>query len=178
MKKTKASFTCQSIYDIDPQFFVSLGVKAVIADLDQTLDTAFTDTPSPRVFALRDELAQLHIQLIVISNNRDKRVSPYVKKLQVPYLSFALKFFKGKVLKFLKKENLKVEDCVFVGDQLYTDGIYTSKIHGRLILTEPLSPKDNIPTKMVRGLDKHFREKYRRQGRLGLPCPLRIGKGE
>jgi HAD superfamily phosphatase (TIGR01668 family) len=172
----KASYVlgyAPTIYDIDPCYLESLGIHVLISVLDQTLASAFDQKPEPRVLALRDELLAHHIQLMIVSNNMPKRVQPFCEAVGVPYLPFAFKFVGFRVRKWLKKLSLRVEDCVFVGDQLMTDGIYVRKLHGKLILTDPLVPKDNWQTKLLRRADNKKRQRLLAHGKLGIKIPTR-----
>ena len=120
---------------------------------------------------LKENLNDNGIQMYVISNNFDKRVRPYCQSLNVDYLSFSLKFTSMKVKRWLKKMNLKIEDIVFVGDQLRTDGRLTEKLNARLILTSPLVEKDNLVTKMFRKKDQKKILKLKEQNKLGVELP-------
>ena len=173
MKKSKVSYNAKSVYDIEPSFFKTLGVKAVICDLDNTLDPADTQVPQAMAFALKDEIEALGIKFLVVSNNVASRVSPYCDRLKVIYLSDARKFSKKRILKFLDDNGLKVDDCIFIGDQIFTDRIYVNALKGRLILTEPLTKKDHFVTRFVRWLDKLIRQKWRKRNLLGQTCPKR-----
>jgi HAD superfamily phosphatase (TIGR01668 family) len=178
MGKKNVVYTCSSLYAIDPAFLRSLGVRALVADLDNTLDTYQTQIPSPKAVRLREELRSYGIRLLILSNNWKSRVRPYAKALQVPYLPFSLKLFTPRIRRFLRKNGLAVKDCAFVGDQLVSDGVYARKLHGLFILTEPLSPEDNLPTRLLRGYDRHRRRSLAKKGRLGNPCPTRPERGE
>lgn len=167
MRKVKVAFHAKSIYDVSTSFFKSLGIKAIVTDLDNTLDTYDVSTPGKEAFELKDRLQKAGIALIVVSNNTENRVRPYCEKLGVDYLHDARKYFKARIARFLKKEGYEVKDCLFVGDQLFTDRIYVSKLKGRLLLTEPLSSKDQFFTRFVRRYDIRIRKKWLRQGRLG-----------
>ncbi len=173
MNKVKVPYHAQSVYDISLDFFVELKIKALIVDLDNTLEPADCFIPSDRAIKLKAEVESLGIRFIIISNNTKKRVSPYCEKLGVTYLPFAFKYCGFKVKKFLKKEKLDVNDCLFVGDQIFTDYLYTKKIHGRLVLTEPITTKDNWQTKYVRKIDKKIRASWAKKGLLGIECPKR-----
>ncbi len=171
--KSKVSFHAKSIYDIDPSFFRQLGVKAVVLDLDNTLDPADVEEPSERARKILREYQDMGLKVFILSNNTEKRCGRYCQSLGVPYLSLSFKYVDLRIRRFLKRQNVKVEDCIFIGDQIYTDRLYVKQLHGRLVLTEPLSEKDNLVTKIPRFFDKHVRECWRRKGLLGSECPKR-----
>lgn len=177
-KKAKAFARAISLYDIDPQYFSSLGVKALVCDLDQTLDSPFAKTPSRQAKEFKRSLDERGIKLIILSNNFKKRVKSYAQILGVTYLPFSLKYFKFRISSFLEKQGLKPENVIFVGDQLLTDGRYTSKLNGRLILTKPLTKEDNLFTRVFRKLDNGLQKKYEQQNRLGPDISASRSKGE
>ena len=164
-KKSKVAFHADSIYDIDPSFYRELGVKTIVIDLDNTLDPADVLEPSSRAKKLIQEYLDLGFQVFILSN--------YCRSLNVPYLSFSFKYLDFRIKRFLRKKGVKVEDCIFIGDQIYTDRLYVNQLHGRLVLTEPLSEKDNLVTKIPRFFDRRVREGWRRKGRMGMECPKR-----
>lgn len=165
--------TIKTIFELDINYLKENKVKALICDLDQTLASAFSLFPDNNVFELKDELNKNGIEMYVISNNFDKRVKPYCQNLKVEYLSFALKFTSKKVRRWLKKMNLKLDEIVFVGDQLRTDGKLTDKLKARLILTSPLVEKDNLITKMFRKKDQKKIKKLKEQNKLGVELPIK-----
>lgn len=173
MKRTKVFAHARSVYDMDLSYLSKLKIKALIVDLDNTLEPADCFIPTPRAIKLKEEVESLGIRFIIISNNTKKRVAPYCEKMKVTYLSFAFKYCGFRVKRFLKKEGLEVSDCLFVGDQIFTDYQYTKKIKGRLVLTEPITEKDNWQTRYVRKIDKKIRASWRRKNLLGPEFPRR-----
>ncbi|MFA6829549.1 MAG: hypothetical protein WCR67_02440 [Bacilli bacterium] len=171
MKREYVLGYIQNVFLIDISYLKSLGIKYLVCDLDQTLASAFDKSPDQRVLTLRDDLKEAGIQMIIISNNFHKRVSPFCDQVKVPYLSFAFKFAGFRVRGWLKKNHIDVNDCVFVGDQLMTDGIYVKRIRGRLILTDPLVKKDNIQTIFLRKMDYHKRDVMLKKNKLGIEIP-------
>lgn len=163
--------TVKSVYDLDLDFLKTLSIKALVCDLDQTLSSAFSSIPDAKVFQLKDELESRGIKLIVLSNNFSYRVKKFCIPLKVDYLAFSLKFTTFRVLHYLKKLNLDVKDCVFVGDQMRTDGKLTDKLNAKFILTQPLEEKDNLFTKYHRKKDLKTIEDLRKRHQLGKELP-------
>jgi uncharacterized protein len=171
MKEIFKIQTAKSVFDIDTSWFATLGILAVVVDLDNTLDSPFAKMPSPRVTTLREELFALGITLIVVSNNRKKRVLPYLTALKVPGLWNADKIFPHRIKAFLARLSLRPQDCLFVGDQLLTDGTTARKLKARFVLTESLTPEDNWVGHLTRSYNTRKRARYQMQGKFGAPCP-------
>ncbi len=169
--RDKVAYHASTVYRIDHRFFASLGIKAVLCDLDNTLDAYDCDTPSPEAFALKQALHEMGIELLVISNNGGNHVRDYCQRLGVCYLPSAFKLTAFKTRRFLKKLGLSIADCLFIGDQIFTDRIYVKKLKGKLVLTYPLSPRDHILTRFVRRFDLYLRRIWLKEGRLGKAVP-------
>lgn len=167
MKKSKVAYHVSSIYLIPDTFFVKSGVNTLVVDLDNTLDSAYTNEPRIEAYELKDRLNKLGIRLLVVSNNHLKRVKPYCDRLGVEYLADSNKYFKGKIARWLEEKEVDLSTTLFVGDQLFTDRIYVNKLHGRLILTDPLVKKDQFFTRFVRFLDNFLRARWLKKGILG-----------
>ena len=60
----------------------------------------------------------------------------------------------------IKTENISIDDCVLIGDQMMTDIKCASKLNCRCILTAPLSENESILTFVNRKIDKYLRKKY------------------
>lgn len=160
-------YHAKDIFSIPLSFFQEKKIKAVISDLDNTLDAYNAKEPSQRVKRLKERLDQEKISLYVVSNNKEKRVGPYCHKLGVKYLSDAKKYSKRKTEKFLKDNGLCIDEVIFVGDQLFTDRIYVKKLHGRLILTDPIVKEDAFFTRFIRPIDSFFRKRWDKKNALG-----------
>lgn len=150
-----------SIFDIAPSFFTLHGIKTIFVDLDNTLDSYKSSSPSSRVFELHDSLLDNGIEMIIISNNKEKRVENYATQLGVKYLASAHKPFKRRILKFMNENNIRAENTVLVGDQLLTDVKlgYNAKI--RVILTEKIVKEDQWTTHFNRMIDRPIRKYLR-----------------
>ncbi len=168
--------TIKSIYDLDLEYLKNKSIKALVCDLDQTLCSAFCLHPEDRTFKLKQELNSYGIQLIVLSNNFAKRVKPFCENLEVKYLPFSMKFMPFKVKHYLKKIGLKPSDCIFVGDQMRTDGKLCKMLKARLILTTPLDNKDNFFTRLHRKRDEKLILKLKEKNQLGDALPDKGGK--
>lgn len=173
MKKNKSQFYAKSIYSIDLAFYIKERVKYVIIDIDNTLDPYSSISPSLKAHKLINKLMKIGLKVILISNNRLKKVSSYAKDLNVPYLASSHKRAGNKIKNYLEQNGIKVSDCLFIGDQIFTDLAYINRLGGKGVLVDPLSNEDHIVTKIFRPLDNYLRNKWKNEGRLGQKCPER-----
>lgn len=147
-----------SIYSLDLNKIKELGFKYIIADLDQTLVPTMSKVPDENVLKLINELKKLNLEMIIVSNNTNKRVNAFCKNLDIRKLAMANKSNGKKVCKFLKNCNIEIDKCIFIGDQLRTDCNYVSKLKGKFIITRPLNNIDNIITHLFRKNEEKMKD--------------------
>ena len=155
-----------NIYDIDIEFFLKCGVKTLMMDLDNTLDSYRLFHPTDKARELVKKIIDAGINPVIISNNRGKRVSSYANDLNVPFIWSARKPFAGKILKYIKEHNLNKDEVMFVGDQLITDVIAANRAKIRIVLTEKLVKEDQWTTHINRIFDRPIRKRMRKKGKL------------
>ena len=155
-----------SIFDVDITFFKNANIKTILADLDNTLDSYKAMTPSSRVFDLKRKLEEVGIELIVVSNNKEKRVKPYASALSVRYLYSTHKPLSKRLIKFLDLNNIDKNSVLFVGDQLLTDVVMSNNAHIKVMLTEKIVKEDQWTTHFNRLIDRPIRRFLRKKNKL------------
>lgn len=155
-----------SIYDIDIAFFKKHNVKTIIADLDNTLDSYRLYNPLPHAYELKNKLEKVGISLVIISNNRGKRVSTYANKLGVPYIAYAAKPFPFKINEYIKNQQLNKDEIMFIGDQMITDVKAARNAGIRVVLTNKLVKEDQWSTHINRIIGKRIRKYHQKHGNL------------
>ena len=76
----------KDLMQLDPQLFVDKKYQVIFCDIDNTLCSPYIALPDKQVTDWVTKLKKLHLQLILISNNDEKRVSTFASALDVPYL--------------------------------------------------------------------------------------------
>lgn len=148
-----------NIYEIPISFFKNQKVETIICDLDNTLD-AFNDLkPSDEARQLVEKFKMNGFRVIIISNNRKKRVAPYCESLNCEYIYSARKPFRGRSRKFFNELGLELSKCIFAGDQVFTDVVFANRIGLRCILCDNLVEKDQIVTKINKFFDNFIRKR-------------------
>lgn len=155
-----------SIYEIPFDFYKEQGVKTLIIDLDNTLDSFRLFHPSTRAIKLLSDLKNAGINPVIVSNNKEKRVKMYADDISVEYISKARKPFSKKLKAFLKENNLSSQDVMLVGDQMMTDVLASRGAHIRVILTEKIVKEDQWTTHINRLFDRPIRRHLRKKGKL------------
>lgn len=160
------NYYARNIFDIPTSFFLEHNFKFILCDLDNTLDQYDTLIPSLRVRKLKEEYVTAGLEIIIISNNTEKRVKHYAGSLNVKYLAKAGKPFGKRLSNYLNKLAINKKECILLGDQLLTDVPCSLRAGIKVILLDPISKKDQITTRFNRLLDRPRRKKLIKLGKL------------
>ncbi|MBQ7333637.1 MAG: YqeG family HAD IIIA-type phosphatase [Clostridia bacterium] len=151
--------------EITPEFLLSIGVRGVLLDIDNTLEPYENPTPSDRVLSWLSALSENGIKAAIVSNNGRERVEIFNENLSLPAYYKAKKPFKKNLLKALADIEILPSQAVFIGDQVFTD-VWAARNAGmRAILLPPIRDKRDVFTKFKRLLEKPILSKYERKKR-------------
>ena len=156
----------KSIFDIEIDFYKKHGITTVLSDLDNTLDSYKTKTPSANVISFKEVLKENGIELFIISNNTGKRVQQYADALGVRYASAVGKPFAKKLLRKLNEAQIDLKKAVLIGDQTVTDIASANRAGILCILTDKIVKEDQPTTFFNRLFDRPIRRHLRRKGKL------------
>ncbi len=131
------TFWIKSVTCINEEFLTANNVKALILDLDNTLSMHGNPCAEEGVEDWLDYMRRLKIKMRIVSNNTNKRVAPLAKALGLMYTANGAKPFPFGIERAVKAMNVKKENALVVGDQIFTD-IIAGNISGiRTVLVEP-----------------------------------------
>ena len=156
-------FYAQNIFDVPVSFFKEHNIKIILSDLDNTLDSYKILIASSRVVELKNKLNENNIELVLISNNKEKRIKPYATRLGVKYLYSSRKPKEKRIIKFIEKNGFSKENILMVGDQLMTDVLASKRVKVKMLLTEPIAKEDQPCTRINRIRDKFVRKKLKKR---------------
>lgn len=156
----------KSIFEIEIDFYKKHGIKTILSDLDNTLDSYKTRQPSARVVSLKEMLHQNGIELFIISNNTGRRVQEYASALGVRYASSVGKPFARKLIRKLKEANIDLKTVVMIGDQTVTDIASANRARILCILTDKIVKEDQPTTHFNRLFDRPIRRCLKRHHKL------------
>jgi len=170
MKKIKITFNCKDIYTIPDTFFKVSTYEYILIDLDNTLEIFKEQIPSQRLINLGKKLNNYGKKTIIISNSiHTKRVQRMADAFGCyKYLNNTHKPCKYKLERFLKENNINSRQCLFIGDQFYTDAKVATKLKMDFLLTRPLGKKEQFFTKFNRIFEKFALKRYEKMGKLGI----------
>lgn len=143
----------KSAYHIDFQKKYEEGYRGVIFDIDNTLvpHGAMADKRAKNLIC---RLRKIGYGVLLLSNNKEARVSMFNKDIKAPYI---YKAGKPKVKNYQKGMEMlgsKKEQTLFVGDQLFTDVWGANKAGLYTILVKPIDKKEEIQIVLKRILEK------------------------
>ena len=148
-----------------PEFLLSIGVKGIILDIDNTLEPYEHPLPGDHVINWLASLNEAGIKASIVSNNGRKRVELFNSKLSLPAYYKAKKPFKRNLLRAIKDMGTSREDTVLMGDQVFTDVWAAHNTGLRAILVPPINDKRDPFTKFKRMLERPIIKKYEKRNK-------------
>lgn len=144
----------EHITDIEPEFFIEHGIKALVLDIDNTLTTHDNPIPHEGIIEWVGRIKEIGIHPFVISNNSAERVAPFAKKIGLDFIPDAKKPLTFGITKMCKKFNFSKKETAIIGDQIFTD-IMAGNLKGILtVLVTPYEPENGWFFKLKRKLEK------------------------
>ena len=143
----------ESTYKIDFEEQYRKGYRGIIFDIDNTLvpHGAPSDKRAEKLF---EGLKKMGFQCCLLSNNQYQRVSSFNEKIQVHFIENAHKPSRKNYLKAMELMGTKIENTLFVVDQLFTDVYGAKRVGIHNILVKPIHPKEEIQIVLKRKLEK------------------------
>ncbi len=153
----KPDYNLVSIFDIDFKEIKSLGVNAVLFDLDSTVMPSKRGEYPAEIIKLLEDLKQNFV-VAIISNNKNKE---YLAKVQAQssfrVIGNANKPSPKIMREFINSVNIKPEETVVVGDRPLTDILAGKLLGAKTILVDSITKDtENKPTRFVRALERLF----------------------
>lgn len=149
-----------SFREVTAEFLLSIGARAVLLDVDNTLEPYEHPTPTPEVTRWLESLQDAGIKTAILSNNNQARVELFNKDIKMPAMSRAAKPFAFNLKRMMKLLGSDVTNTVFMGDQILTDVWAAHNAGIRAILVPPINDKKDPFTRFKRILEGPIQRKY------------------
>jgi HAD superfamily phosphatase (TIGR01668 family) len=149
--------------EITPAFLASLGVKAILADIDNTLAPYEQPEPDERIKGWIASLAEAGIGIAFVSNNDWERVELFNRTLGVPAYAKSGKPFKKNLVKAMNDLGGTLDTTVMLGDQLLTDALAGHNLGVKCLIVPPIRDKKNAFFKFKRWLEKPVVRRFKRR---------------
>ena len=90
----------------------------------------------------------------MVSNNQKERVEPFAIAVKSSFICNAHKPSRTNYLLAVKEMGIRIDETIFVGDQLFTDIYGANRSNIESILVDPIHKKEEIQIVMKRKLEK------------------------
>ena len=153
----------KNIYEINYDKLKKLGIKCLVFDLDNTLGLIVNKSCPKESIELVKKLKKDFI-VVVCTNNTKKRLSPYLKELDIEGYPWSFKPTSFGLKKIKNKYNLKKEEMCIIGDQLLTDVFSGKNYKIMTIFVDPMGKKDLKVTRINRVIENIIINNYNKKG--------------
>ena len=110
----------ESAYSIDFKKYYNEGKRGVILDVDNTL-VEHGAPYNKKAVLFFENLRKEGFKFCIISNNHEPRIKPFAEGVNSPYIYDAGKPLKKGYIKAMEIMNIKKDEAMFIGDQIFTD---------------------------------------------------------
>lgn len=152
--------------DVTPEFLKSIGVKALLIDIDNTLAPYEQAEPDGHIAEWFRSLHDNGIKATLVSNNGRERVELFNKTLGLPAYYKSGKPFAKNLKRAMADMGSDKSNTAMLGDQLLTDAAAGKHIGLRAIIVPPIKDKTNAFFRAKRALEVgHIRRYVKRTGK-------------
>ena len=151
-------------YDaVTPEFLQSIGARAVLADIDNTLAPYEQAEPDERLRGWLAALADAGISITFVSNNGRERVELFNRTLGLPAYYKSGKPFGKNLRRAMTAMGSDKTSTVMLGDQLLTDALAGKHLGLRAIIVPPIRDRRDAFTRFKRALERPFVRRYKKK---------------
>ncbi len=150
----KPTYVFDKIVDITPEFMKRKRIKGVILDLDNTLTTHNNPIVPQSSMEWINSMKAAGIKLMIVSNNKAPRVTPFAEQLGIDFVSEGKKPLTFGYNKAIKKMGLEKANAAAVGDQIFTDIMGSNLCGIRSFFVFPIEPETSLPFRLKRAVEK------------------------
>ena len=148
--------------EVTPEFLASIGIRALVIDIDNTLAPYEVAEPDEAIAAWFRDLDAHGIKAALISNNHPPRVELFNRSLGLPAYPDSKKPGTAAILDAMRVMGVSPEETAGLGDQLLTDALAAHRLDMISIIVPPIKDKTTLFFRAKRLLEKPFMRKYRK----------------
>ena len=148
--------------DVTPDFLQSIGIRALLIDIDNTLAPYEQDLPDEKIISWFKALEDAGVACTLISNNHADRVELFNSPLGLPAYADSGKPGTKYFIEGMKQMDRSPDETAGLGDQLLTDTLAVHRLGMVSIIVPPINDKKNLFFRFKRWLEKPFMRRYRR----------------
>lgn len=149
------NFKVNVVNELTPAVLNEIGVKTILLDVDSTLKRYDTDLLEDWVIEWLDSLKVAGIEVCLLSNGKEKRISKIANQYHLQYEAMAMKPLPFGCWRVMKRNGWNRKTTAMVGDQLMAD-VAAGKFAGiKTIHVTPIHPEDEpLFTRVKRPLER------------------------
>lgn len=152
--------------DVTPDFLLSIGVRALLIDIDNTLAPYEQPDPDDDHRAWFASLEAAGIRVALVSNNDRARVEHFNATLGLDAQWKSGKPFGKVIRRFMREWGVSAAETAVLGDQLLTDALAGKHLGLRAIIVPPIRDKRTVFVRFKRWLERPYIRAYcERQGK-------------
>lgn len=149
-------------YNITPDAVHSMGGKALLCDIDNTLATYDDATPPDGVVEWIDKMKSGGIAIAFVSNNHAERVELFNKELGCVAFADAGKPKTKYLDAAVRALGIEKSEAILLGDQLLTDCAAAKRFGIPAIIVPPIKDKKSLFFRFKRFLEIPYMKKYKK----------------
>ncbi len=156
----------KTVYDIDYKALYELGKRVIFFDVDNTLISYKDMHITQNALNLINKLEEMGFEIMLVSNNKPKRVKVIANETKLKYTANSLKPLKLAFKRARRKLSKKYtwSEIVEIGDQLLTDVYGSRGLDIYTILVKPIDNKTEVwTTRFNRKREKKIIEKIKKK---------------
>ena len=150
----KPDYNLKNVYEINFQELKEQGIKCLMFDLDSTVMVSKSAKFLPETLEWFNTFLD-DFEVAIISNNKNDKYIENANKIAPCKIIGRADKPNPKIMKqYLNSVNVQPKNAVMIGDRPLTD-ILAGKLLGcKTILVGSINPAENVPTKLVRALER------------------------
>ena len=152
-----------SYREITPAFLQSIGIRALLCDIDNTLAPYEQAEPDEPIRQWVRELQENGIRLALVSNNHPPRVERFNRTLGLLAYPDSGKPKKKTLLRAMRELGVTEAETAMLGDQLLTDSYAGRHIGLPSLIVPPIKDKTNLFFRFKRWCERPFIRKYAKE---------------
>ena len=151
----------ERITDINIRNLSKLSVRVILLDVDNTVVSYKDKTPIEGTEKWINEAVEAGFELFIVSNNKSReRVRLVAEMFSLPFEHLALKPLPKGFIKAFKRTDCCKDECVVIGDQIFTDILGANLAGMKSVLLSPIEEEEGPFFKFKRKPEKGIRKKY------------------
>ena len=148
--------------EVTPAFLQSIGVRALLIDIDNTLAPCEEPDPDERILGWFKALEEHGIRAALVSNNHAPRVERFNKPLGLIAYPNSGKPSRKTLERAMRELGATHAETAMLGDQLLTDAYAGKHIGLRTLIVPPIRDKKSLFVRCKRRIERPYIRKYRK----------------